>query len=129
MCITSVGALVNYTNNKIFFPENQDAPQSNVTAIDATARTVRGTSLKLKCSVDASPPHTRLDWTRNGESFLPEMHYQMSSDNLILTINQLATSDDGLYKCTAENAMGIGNCVQDYALTVVCKYACHVLSL
>ena len=124
-----MGALVNYThNNVLLFPENPDAPKSNVTAIDATARTVRGTSFKLKCSVDASPPHTRLDWTRNGESFLPGMNYLMSSDNLILMINQLATTDDGLYKCTALNAMGIGTCVQDYALTVVCKYACHVLS-
>ena len=90
------------------------------------ATTIRGTSFNLKCSVDASPTHTRLDWTRNGESFLPGKRYLMSPDNLMLTINQLATTDDGLYRCTALNAMGIGTCVQDYALTVVCKYIFHV---
>ena len=111
-----------------FFPENPDAPQSNVTAIDATARTARGTSFKLKCSVDASPPHTRLNWTKNGES-LEGNRYLMSPDNLSLTINQLATTDDGLYTCTVENAMGIGTCVLDYELTVVCKYIYYVLSL
>ena len=82
---------------------------------------MRGTSFELKCAVDASPPHTRLNWTRNGESFLPGKHYLMSSDKLILKINQLATIDGGLYTCLAENAMGIGTSVLDYKLTVVCK--------
>ena len=125
-----MGAHANYTNYYVpFYPENPDVPQSNVTAIDATASTVRGTLLKLKCSVDASPPHTRLDWARNGESFLPGKRYLMSPDNLMLTINQLATTDDGLYKCTAKNARGIGTCVQDFALTVVCKSVSNALCL
>ena len=84
--------------------------------------------LLSSCSVDASPPHTRLDWMKNGES-LEGNHYLMSPDYLILTINQLATIDDGLYTCKAENAMGIRTCALHYELTVVCGYIRYVLSL
>ena len=61
---------------------------------------------------------------RDGLVLEPKGRFSISTDQLLMTIEDLAVSDNGVYECVGMNSEGEGTCHNSYQLTVVCK--CHV---
>ena len=82
----------------------------------------RGTTIVLQCLMDASPKPNSVKWTRNGLVVEPKGKFRISTNQLLMTIHDLAVSDNGKYECVGVNSEGEGTCHNLYQLTVVCKY-------
>ena len=81
----------------------------------------RGTALTLHCLMDASPKQSSVKWTRNGLAVEQKGRFSISTNQLLMTIHDLAVSDNGKYECVGVNSEGKGTCHNPYQLTVVCK--------
>ena len=98
-----------------------DKPDSNVSVAGDNNIPVRGTTITLQCSMNASPKQTGVKWTKNGLVSEPKGRFGISIDQLLMTIHDLAVSDNGVYECVGVNSEGEGICHNPYQLTVVCK--------
>ena len=98
-----------------------DKPGSNVSVTGDNTIPERGTTITLHCSIDASPKQTSVKWTKNGLVLEAKGRFGASSDQLLMTIQDLAVSDNGNYECVGVNSEGEGICHNPYQLTVVCK--------
>ena len=103
-----------------------DKPDSNVSVTGDNTIPVRGTTIALQCLMDASPKQTRVKWTKNGLAVEPMGRLSTTADHLLMTIQDLAVSDNGVYECVGVNSEGEGTCHNSYQLTVVCKCLCLI---
>ena len=86
----------------------------------------QGTTIALQCPKDASSKPTSVKWTKNGLVVEPKGRFGASSDQLMMTIQDLAVTDNGNYECVGVNSEGEGICHNPYQLNVVCKCLCFL---
>ena len=98
-----------------------DKPESSVASRDR-ALPIRGEKITLHCDVDASPPHADVEWSAHGQIVTSGGRYEISSDQLHLTVKNLQVNDNGPYTCIASNEQGRGVSTVSYIMEVLCKY-------
>nr|XP_021322271.1 carcinoembryonic antigen-related cell adhesion molecule 5 isoform X1 [Danio rerio] len=82
--------------------------------VNSTSFPVENVPFNLRCNVVG--PVDSIQWMKDGVYLYTDNTTTLSSDNSTLSFKQLALSDDGLYQCTASNA--VGDMTQAYNLTV-----------
>jgi hypothetical protein len=85
-----------------------------------------GNEITLECGVEANPPESTAYWRKlvNGEwidvDTSVSRYSPVSPFSPSLTITNVDTSDEGMYKCFADNEVGTG-ASQQTSLRVTCK--------
>ena len=82
---------------------------------------MKGKSIQLQCSIDASPKETEISWLQNGRVIVSSGKLKISPDKLLLTIMDLVKDDDGTYECIARNSQGKGTSKVAYQMKVLCE--------
>nr|CAQ13811.1 novel protein similar to vertebrate titin (TTN) [Danio rerio] len=82
--------------------------------VNSTSFPVENVPFNLRCNVVG--PVDSIQWMKDGVYLYTDNTTTLSSDNSTLSFKQLALSDDGLYQCTASNA--VSDMTQAYNLTV-----------
>lgn len=99
-----------------------DAPQK--ASIDGTSKLKLGLTLQLECITEAYPVANNYSWY-----FKPEHEQQflcLSNTDKVYRIEKVAVHNAGLYKCSAENAIGFGTNSTELNVLVSCKYSLFV---
>ena len=75
----------------------------------ASRSVVRGQNIKLLCSASGLPtPH--VVWTRLSD------HLIEGNGSVVLSLNNVTTADQGIYRCTANNSQGQTNATLNLAV-------------
>lgn len=108
---TSARLFVRETEQEvILIPPNFTKPLENYTCNV-------GESLRLQCFVEGNPLPT-VQWFKNGNCIddLPQYEITYNNGEAILQLNQLQTSDQGVYVCKAKNIIGVDQCSATLAI-------------
>ncbi|KAK7459748.1 hypothetical protein BaRGS_00038931 [Batillaria attramentaria] len=92
--------------------------QPTITYTNTTFTGIRGNDLTVPCDIDAYPAYTAVFWWRISETDRSETTIGSSTDPTkysggtqatpSLTITNLTSADEGLYRCAADNPVGRG---------------------
>lgn len=94
------------------------APQISISSVPSNYN--EGSVVNITCTASGIP-EPDVKWFRNG------LVKSQGTKTVLLTFNNVSRTDDGRYKCQANNSAGdIGNYV---ALVVHCKYQNHLRAL
>ena len=91
--------------------------------MSASRSVVRGQNIKLRCSASGLPT-PNVVWTRLSD------HLIEGNGSAVLSLNNVTTADQGIYRCTANNSQGqksatmnltvVGRCSNSFK-SLVCK--------
>ena len=74
-------------------------------SIDGITQYFTGDTLELNCSSDGSP-ELQYSWSRNTSSGQAMFPASTTSNNSLITINNVTVDDEGVYTCTVSNNGG-----------------------
>ena len=97
-----------------------DLYQPNVHLLNA--KPTEGSNVTLSCNVDGQPEPT-ISWTMNGSPLNTSVNSRrisLSGDNKQLTVTNVHRTDNGEYRCVANNSLGHASS-NAAALSVQCK--------
>lgn len=66
-----------------------------------------GKTFELNCSTPEAVPAGRLTWIVNNVTIATSKHYNLSSDNELLTVINATLTDTGLYVCKVDHIAGV----------------------
>ena len=99
-----------------------------ITESPRSLEALAGTDVSFRCNATGNPSPT-VTWTKDGESIdVSSRRLFLTANDRLLTLNDIRSSDDGLYACTARNSFRFENQVFQRTdtslparLSVLCK--------
>ena len=79
--------------------------QPEIAAHPQNQTRIEGDNVTLSCSVDGNPVPT-ISWTRDGSPVNTSGTISISDDKKQLTISNVKRTDNGNYRCVANNSLG-----------------------
>ena len=98
-----------------------DTDQPEITDHPQNTTTIEGNNVTLSCNVDGNPVPT-ISWTRHGSPVSASGGISISDDKKQLTITNVKRTDNGNYRCVANNSLGDA-ASNPATLNAQCKYS------
>ena len=92
----------------------------------ANTEAVQGREISLRCRCSNSSPTPKYSWTKDGLAVVIDgTKVAIEQDGKYLKITNLATSDDGTYRCKAKNVVGSSQESAEYQVKVIGELWCY----